>query len=196
MYNWASFSCSSLLRIPLMLLTIYQINMATTTRPTKITNTNLLFCLSQLCWSLACSFSFEFQPVPCTVGTAFTLVVVDDEEGLEAADDEREEGVALEAVDEAEGEGVNGNDEDEGTVDEMLLLLLIRVSVGVAVVVALLISVVLMVVCASAAVIRHARNSIKSCFDRLIIQGKRVRRCTISSTNERESKRKGRSLWN
>lgn len=106
--------------------------------------------------------------MPCTVGAAFTLVFVDDEERLELVDDEREVGETFEMVDESDGEGVDDNDEEGSNVDEMLLL--IKVSVDV--VVALLISVALMAVCASTIVIRHARNSIKSCFDRLIIQGK------------------------
>lgn len=134
-----------------------------------MTNTNLLFCLSQLCWSLACSFSFEFQPVPCTVGTAFTLVLVDDEGGSEAVDDEREVGVVLEMADEVNGEVVDDSDEEGSNVDEMLLLIKFSVEVAVA----LLISVALIVVCASTIVIKYARNSIKYCFDRLIIQGKR-----------------------
>lgn len=145
-----------------MLLTIYQIKIAATKRPTKITNTNLLFCLSQLCWFVDCSFSFEFQPVPCTVGTAFAfaLVVVVDEESETVND-----GVVLETA-----EGIEEDErEEEGSNDDEMLLLLIKSS-AVAVAVALLVSVALLVVCANTTVIKHVNNIIKKCFDKLIVQ--------------------------
>lgn len=147
-----------------MLLTIYQIKIAATKRPTKITNTNLLFCLSQLCWFLDCSFSFEFQPVPCTVGIAFALVAVVDRESETVND-----GVMLEI---AKGNEEDEREEEEGSnVDEMLpLLIKLSLVVVVVVAVALLVSVALLVVCANTMVIKYANNIIKKCFDKLIVQ--------------------------
>lgn len=159
MYSCAWFSCSNLLRIPFTLRTIYQIKMDKNMNPRKITNTNLLCCLSQLCWFIFSLFPFEFQPGVCTVGSAFALLVVEVvDEVLDMADE-----VADEATDEAADEAADEIAEEVvvSRLVPMLLVLLAMVSVALERLSVVLLTRLLAVidgVCASTMDIRHANN--------------------------------------